>query len=147
MTDWSNRPSEQRQSIGGLRQRGWTAKNQSQFNSESEELQDDIRGIKLAQIRVEKDIQEEKLEQKNIQLGIEKETTKQVKEKFQQAVYKTVLERTKTASIMEQTALATQSWDDEQNALKASLDSVELNRKNTEEKLSMDRRAALANFN
>ena len=147
MSQWSNRPSETRPPIGNVRNRGWSPKNASQFATENEAVQDDIRGLKLAQAKVQKDIETEKLEQKNVQLATEKENTKQAKEKFVQATYKTVIERTKTANVMDQTALATQSWQAEQDRLKTSLDSIQLGKKNDEEKLRMDRRAAVANFN
>lgn len=145
--DWSNRPSEQRQQLGDVRRRGWQPIKEGLYQRQSESLKDDIRGLKLSQLRVEKDIQTEKLEQKNIQLGTEKETTKQVKEKFVQATYKTVIERTKTAKTLDQSALETRSWQPEQQRLQTSLESVQLSQRNEAEKLSLDRRVALAEFN
>ena len=145
--DWSNQPSEQRQSLSGLRRRGYTPITASDYATQDAALQDDIRGLKLSQTRVEKDIQLEKLEQKNIQLGTEKEVTKQTKEKFTQATYKSVLERTKTAKTLDETTLATKSWKPDQERMKTTLESLQLNLNNDKEKLSMDRRAAVAQFN
>lgn len=145
--EWSIHPSEQRPTLTSVRRRGWTPTKASQYALESEPLQDDIRGLKLSILRVEKDIQTEKLEQKNIALGTEKENTKQAKEKFVQATYKTVIERTRTAKILDQSALETKTWEPEQDKLRTSLASVQLSRNNDAEKLRMDRRAAVATFN
>ena len=145
--EWSTRPSEQRPTLASLRRRGWQPIKQAEFTTQSEQLNDDIRGLKLAQLRVEKDIQTENLEQKNIQLGTAKEKTKQVKEQFVQATYQTVLARTQTAKALDQTALATKSWDSEQSKMRTCLASLQLSEQNDAEKLIMDRRTAVAAFN
>ena len=58
--EWSNSPSEQRQTLSGLRRRSSAPINASEYAKQDAAVQDEIRGLKLAQAKVEKDIQEEK---------------------------------------------------------------------------------------
>ena len=147
MVDYSLRPNESRSSVENLSAPGWSPKTQSQFSQESEPIQSDIRGLKLATLKQQKKIEQQKLEQVTIQLGIEQTKTKQKKEQFKAATFQLISERAKTAKIQDAAVFETKSWQPEQESIQTKLESIRLRRHNEEETLQNDKRAAVAAFN
>lgn len=147
MVDYSIRPNESKASVENLRPPGWSPKTQSEFSAELEPLESDIRGLKLAQKKQQKKVEEQKLEQVTIQLGIEQTKTKQKKEQFKAATFQLIAERAKTAKAQDSAVFETKSWDSDQKSVKAKLESIRLQRHNEDETFKNDKRAAVASFN
>lgn len=147
MVDYSIRPNESRASDENVNIPGWSPLTQSQFSQQSEPIQADIRGLKLAQLKQQKKIEEEKLTQISIQLGTEKTKTKQKREQFKAEIFKLITERAKAAKAQDASVFETKSWETEQGAVRTRLESLRLKKFNEDETLDNDRRAAVATFN
>lgn len=147
MVDYSIRPNESRASVDNVREPGWSPLTQSQFSQQSEPIQSDIRGLKLAQLKQQKKIEGEKLTQVSIQLGIEESKTKQKREQFKAETFKLISERAKAAKAQDASVFETRSWQTEQNSVRTRLESLRLKDFNESETFQNDRRAAVATFN
>jgi len=147
MVDYSIRPNESRASVDNLRNPGYTPMTQSQYSAAIEPLEADIRGLKVAQKRQQKKIEEEKLTQVTIQLGIEQTKTKQKREQFKAETFKLISERVKAAKAQDASVFETKSWDTDQRSIKTRLESMRLKKFYEDETFQNDKRAAVASFN
>ena len=147
MVDYSIRPNESKASPDSVRIPGWSPKTKSQYSQELEPLENDIRGLKIAQKKVEKKIEEEKLTQKAIQLGTEKTRTKIKREEFKAETFRLISARSKTAKAQDAAVFDTKSWEPEQQMIRTRLDSLNLKKFNEDETFKNDKRAAVATYN